>query len=167
VTPRATARTAGALWLVVFVASAVALARPEATLSSVLIKVGTLAYVAVTVLLYDLLKPVNPVVALLAAVAGLVGSVMSWFHLNYDDLFFGMQCILVGYLIYKSAFLPRVLGVLLAIAGLALLTFVSPTLKAALSPYNLGAAMIGEFATALWLLIGGVTKWAGGPRSLP
>ena len=59
---------------------------------------------------------------------------------------------------YSSAILPRVLGVLLTIAGVALLTFASPSLNAAFSPYNLGAAMLGEGAASLWLLVRGVRQ---------
>ena len=160
-TSRAKARVAGALWLVVFVAGALALTRPESTLSSVLTRVGALAFVGVTLLLYDLFKPVDPIVALIALIAGLVGSAMSLLHLSYDDLCFGLQCILVGYLIYRSSLLPRVLGVLMVIAGVALLTFPIHALAAALSPYNLAAAMIGEFVTALWLLVKGVSPAEG------
>ena len=38
---------------------------------------------------------------------------------------FGFFCLLIGYLIFKSDFLPRILGVLIALAGLGWLTFLS------------------------------------------
>src|SRR6202795_2481985 len=40
---------------------------------------------------------------------------------NIDLVFFGLWCVLTGYLIYRSAFLPRILGVLLSISGLGFL----------------------------------------------
>lgn len=34
-------------------------------------------------------------------------------------VFFGFSCLFLGYLVFKSIFLPRFLGVLMAFAGLA------------------------------------------------
>src|SRR6266540_4379122 len=56
---------------------------------------------------------------------------------NISMVFFGFYCLLIGYLILRSAFLPRALGVLMAIAGLGWLTFLSPPLATSLSPYIL------------------------------
>jgi hypothetical protein len=39
---------------------------------------------------------------------------------------FGFYCLLIGYLIFKSTFLPRILGVMMAIAGVGWLIFLSP-----------------------------------------
>jgi len=81
-------------------------------------------------------------------------------------LFFGFQCLLLGYLIVRSGFLPRALGVLIAIAGLCLLsdslaTILSPALEDALSSVVFPVDAIGEGALALWLLVMGVNvpKW--------
>lgn len=41
-------------------------------------------------------------------------------------LFFGPYCLLIGYLILRSTFLPRILGVLMALAGFGSLAFLSP-----------------------------------------
>jgi len=45
---------------------------------------------------------------------------------NIYLVFFGVYCLLIGYLIFRSAFLPRILGVLMGFAGLGWLTFLSP-----------------------------------------
>jgi hypothetical protein len=48
--------------------------------------------------------------------------------------------LLIGYLIVRSTFLPRILGVLMACGGLGWLAFISPTLFDLLSPYNMAPA---------------------------
>jgi hypothetical protein len=75
---------------------------------------------------------------------------------------FGTYNMLTGYLIFKSTFLPRVLGVLLAIAGLGYLIntfagFLSPAFAAHLTPWILipGAS---ELVLAAWLLVFGVDE---------
>lgn len=168
--------------------------------------IGGAAYLVVTLLLYELLKPVNRVLSLLAAFFSLVGIAIggvaalahlapllilggaSYLHafdagqlqaLAYLAIrlhaqgylialvFFGFYEALLGYLILNSGFLPRALGVLVGIAGLAFLinsfaTFVAPPVGAALSNYMLILDAIGEFSLMLWLLIAGVDapKWA-------
>ena len=49
-------------------------------------------------------------------------------------VFFGFFCLLTGYLIFKSTFLPRVIAVLMMIAGLAWLSFLSPPFGAKYFP---------------------------------
>jgi hypothetical protein len=73
-------------------------------------------------------------------------------------VFFGFYCTLIGYLIFRSTFLPRILGVLMAIGGLGWLTFASPSLSHSLYPYNLAPGIIGEGALTLWLLAVGLNK---------
>jgi hypothetical protein len=55
-------------------------------------------------------------------------------------VFFGFYCLLIGYLIIRSRFLPRILGVFMAIAGLAYQTFLSPPLASYLFPYVVGSS---------------------------
>jgi hypothetical protein len=72
--------------------------------------------------------------------------------------FFGFAAIVKGYLIVRSTFLPRILGALSVIAGLALLTFLSPTLGYQLFTYVAVLGMVGALPQILWLLIFGVDE---------
>ncbi len=76
-------------------------------------------------------------------------------------VFFGFWCVLTGYLIFRSTFLPRVLGVLLAISGLGWMTYLLPPLAYHLFPFIAAASALGEIPLMLWLLIVGVNvpKW--------
>ena len=80
---------------------------------------------------------------------------------NIGIVLFGFYCLLIGYLIYRSTFLPRILGALMAFAGLGWLTFLSPPLANYLSPYILAPGLLGEGSLTLWLLVIGVNvqRW--------
>lgn len=79
-------------------------------------------------------------------------------------VFFGIDCLVIGWLVFRSSFLPRVLGVLLSIAGLLylidsfrLLVFPMVTL-----PFDiLLLSYLVEMALCLWLIVVGVNaeKW--------
>jgi hypothetical protein len=76
-------------------------------------------------------------------------------------LFFGFTFLVHGRLIFRSGYLPRVLGILIQVAGLAYLTnsfalFVAPALQSRLFPAILLPAFIGETSLCLWLLVKGV-----------
>ena len=166
--PQLKARAAGFFWLMVFVAGSLALflGRGAGVVFSAANIVAPLCYIVVTLLLYELLKPVSRSVSMLAAFFGLVGCAVSLFRLApvihlRDLVFFGLHCLLVGYLIFGSTFLPRILGVLMMLAGVGWLTFLSPALAGSLSPYNLAPGMIGEGLLILWLLVMGVNvqRW--------
>jgi hypothetical protein len=158
------------------------------------------AYLVVTALFYELFKPVNGTVALLATFLSLAGCTIQgsaclfelaptvvlggaqYLHVFSAEqlqalaylflklysqvysialVFFAFYGLLIGYLVFVSTFLPRFLGVLLMIAGLAWLTFLSPPLGAKyLYPYIL-ATDIGEGSLILWLLVAGVNaeRW--------
>ena len=75
---------------------------------------------------------------------------------NVGLVFFGFYCLLIGYLIFNSTFLPRILGVLMMMGGLGWLTFVWPPLSNFLNPYILLPGIIGEGSLTLWLLVIGV-----------
>ena len=157
-------------------------------------------YLAVTLLFYEMFKPVNKRLSLLAAFFGLTSCAIvacaSLFHvaalvvlrgaqyLNilalqplpalallflklrsqaYDVslVFFGFYSLLIGYLIIRSTFLPRIVGALMAFAGLGWLTFLSPPLAQHLSPYIVAPGLLGEGPLILWLLVAGVNvqRW--------
>ena len=67
---------------------------------------------------------------------------------------FGLHLLLLGYLAYRSGYIPRVLGALLVIAGLGYATdsfgaVLSQTSWTDISSFT----FLGEFLLALWLVI--------------
>jgi hypothetical protein len=80
---------------------------------------------------------------------------------NLALVFFAFYDLLIGYLIFKSTFLPRIVGVLMVIGGLCYLansfaTFLSPGFAAHLVPYIQLPSGVAELSLCLWLLIAGV-----------
>ena len=76
-------------------------------------------------------------------------------------IFFGFACLATGYLIFKSGYLPKILGLLLAMAGLSYLInsfalLLAPSLADAISPAILIPAFVGELLLTLWLILKGV-----------
>lgn len=76
-------------------------------------------------------------------------------------VFFGFYCIIVGYLIFKSNLLPRLLGIGYAITGFCYLinSFTMFLSKGFANPVFIYLAIpifIGELSLCLWLLIKGV-----------
>jgi hypothetical protein len=82
-----------------------------------------------------------------------------------DLVFFGCACLVYGYLLFKSGYFPRALGVLMAIAGLSYLvnsfTLILAPAYAGTIFLVLVLALIGELSLCLWLMVKGVnlTKW--------
>ena len=70
--------------------------------------------------------------------------------------FFGFATVVQGWLIYKSGFLPRWLGVIEIIGGFGWLTFLSPPLGMRVFTYVAVYALVGLLATIGWLLTVGV-----------
>jgi Domain of unknown function (DUF4386) len=157
-------------------------------------------HLAWALLLYDLLKPVNRSISLLALCVILVGCAMQalssllylapllvlqggsalgaftpqqlqdlslvFLTLNaraYDIylVFFGLWCVLIGTLIFRSTFLPRMLGVLLMIDGVGWMLYLFPPLAQQVFPLIAVAAGLAEFSLLLWLLVVGLNaeRW--------
>ena len=83
-------------------------------------------------------------------------------------VFYGVSWIIRGYLIFRSGYLPKLLGVLLTIGGLG---FVARNFALVLAPaYPSGKLLLlllpGALLLAVWLLIRGVNvaKWEAKPR---
>ena len=77
------------------------------------------------------------------------------------QIFWGLWLFPLGYLVYKSGFLPRILGVLLILGcfgyvldSLAFMLF--PSYQETVAMLAMGPNFISEFALFLWLLIKGV-----------
>ena len=156
-------------------------------------------HIVVTALFYELFKPVNRSVSLVAAFFSLMACAAATFssllysaplvvlqeapHLgvfqaeqlpamalildklnlrasNIGSAFFGFYFLLIGYLVFRSAFLPRILGVLMMVGGVSLLPLLYPPLGSPLRPYG-ALALLGEVSLTLWLLARGVNveRW--------
>jgi hypothetical protein len=72
--------------------------------------------------------------------------------------FFGFSTLLQGYLIFKSTFLPRFLGVWSAIAGIGWLTFLYPPLGYRLFLFVAAIGLPGALVMIFWLLVFGVNE---------
>ena len=120
-------------------------------------------YIALALLFYFLFKPVNRPISLLAAIVSLAGSVLGLLGLFHRApayisplVFFAPYCLLIGYLIVRSTFLPHLLGWLMLLAGVGWLAYLSPPVAHHLSvPIEVGG-FLAEAALMLWLLIKGV-----------
>lgn len=80
---------------------------------------------------------------------------------NIALLFFGCTCLLNGYLIFKSSYFPKALGILMQVAGGSYLVacwaaLFAPALADVLLPGILLPSLIGELSVCLWLLVKGV-----------
>jgi hypothetical protein len=93
----------------------------------------------VTLLFYDIFRAVNRSISLLAASFNFVGLTLELLQFNPRGAmigigFHGLYCLLMGYPLFRSTFLPRSLGAPMAFARLGWLVFLSPTLTHFLSP---------------------------------
>ena len=81
-------------------------------------------------------------------------------------VFFGIQCLSIGYLVARSTFLPRVLGILLGLGGTSYViasfaSFLIQSFGPHLIQFVLPVALIGEGSLTVWLLVKGVNmqRW--------
>ena len=125
-------------------------------------------YAVLTLLFYGMFKPVNRSLSLLAALFSLAGCVVMTLGLYYPAsvtmsplMFFGPYCLLIGYLVFRATFLPRILGVLMAFAGLGWLAFLWPQVANHLSLYIEALGIFAEASLMLWLIVKGVNvqRW--------
>jgi hypothetical protein len=165
------ARITGVIYLLYFLTAILAQfldGKKLVVYSNAMNLIGTGFYLILTVLLYALFKPVNRSLSLIAALFSLAGCVVMTVALFprvslpiSPLLFFGPYCLLIGYLIFRSTFLPHILGALMAFAGLGWLAFLSPNLAHFLSLGIEGLGVIAEASLMLWLIVMGVNvqRW--------
>ena len=65
-------------------------------------------------------------------------------------------CLLIGYLILKSSFLPRILGSLMVFTGLGWLVYLIPAVPHYLSLAMMVLGFLAELSLCLWLLVIGL-----------
>jgi hypothetical protein len=157
------ARTTGIIYLSYFLTTIFGqyfLSRPLVYIIANLIAFA--CYIVLALLFYFMFKPVNKRLSLLAAIFSLAGCVIGVFGLFkiaspflMPLLFFGPYCILIGWLILKSTFLPRILGVLMILAGLGWLFFLTP-LAGSFTLYIELFGVIAEALLMIWLITKGV-----------
>ena len=76
------------------------------------------------------------------------------------DIFFGLNVLVLGWLSFRSGFLPKLLGIVLMIGsagylleGLRHVTFVESPVLAVTVPALIAVAALGELAFAFWLIV--------------
>ena len=141
--------------------------RPLATLF-VMLNLVSLAVEAISKLFLVVVLPTFTAAGASGAFSPAQSEVLAGIALRSHDaafnialVFFGLTCLVSGYLIFRSGFLPRVIGVLMQVAGLSYLVacgaaLFAPALSDRLTPAILVPPLIGEGSYALWLLVKGV-----------
>jgi len=161
------ARITGVVYLLYFltaVSAEVFVGRGRVVAFEAVNLIGYAFYIAVTLLLYFMFRPVNGPLAMIAAFVSLLGCTndvlnllkVAPFKIN-SLLFFGFFCLLIGYLVARSNFLPRSLGVLMGLAGIGWLMFLSP-LGNYLGTYLKILGFVAELSLMLWLIVMGVDE---------
>jgi hypothetical protein len=89
---------------------------------------------------------------------------------NVALLFFGLTCLVNGYLIFHSGYMPKALGVGMQAAGVGyvvscLAVLFAPSLAEVLLPALLLVPFVGELSLCLWLLLKGVDTAAWQARA--
>jgi hypothetical protein len=137
--------------------------------------ISNIVYLTLAFLFFFLFRPVNRVISLIAAIVSAAGCVIGTIAI-FDPVtplisplwFFGPYCLLIGYLIFKSTFLPRILGVLMALAGVGWLIYLSPLEKYAVLYIEI-IGILAEASLMLWLIVKGVNKlkWEEALKLMP
>jgi len=164
--PRLKSRIAGGFYVLAVVTAIAGEGFLRGRLAYAIGLIAVACFVVVTLVVYFLFKPVSSGLSFLATLSGLIGLSLEALELHFRGanialIFHGLYCILIGLLILRSAFLPRAVGALMLIGGLAWLTDLSIPLTNHLAPYNVAAGFLGEGLSMLWLLIVGVNaqRW--------
>jgi hypothetical protein len=165
------ARLTGAIYLAYF-ATTIITTIVQSHVSEAAGKTGNflafVLYAITSLLFYGLFKPVDKKLSLVAAVVSLAGCVvgsLDVFHLPTYHInalfFFGPYCLLLGILILGSKFLPRILGALMALAGIGWLAFLIPAVAKHIGTGIEVLGVAAEGLLMLWLLAMGVNvqKW--------
>lgn len=160
------ARLTGAAYLVYFMTAIAASLISSSGLRAMgdfLNVVSYALYAVLTLLLFNLLRPVDRRLSLIAAVVSFLGCVagaLSVLHPLLHQInplwFFGVYCVLIGYLILESTFMPRILGATMALAGIGWLVFLIPSVAQHLGPAVEFFGIVAEALLMLWLLAKGV-----------
>jgi len=158
VPPRFKARIAGVLYLFSVATAIFAEVFVRGKLLYAVGLIPVLCFTVVTLLIYSIFRPVNRSVALFAVLSNFVGLAFEALELHLKGVnaalvFHGFYCLLIGYLVFMSIFLPRILG--------WLLTSLSSPLAHSLHPYSQALGFLGEGSLMLWLILMGVNilKW--------
>jgi hypothetical protein len=170
--PRPRARLTGVVYLLYFltaIGAQLMIGHKLVALGNATNELGVGLYLLLTLLFYSLFKPVNRSLSLLAALFGIAGCVLMGLGLFFPSApsisllwFFGPYCLLIGYLVFRSTFLPHILGVLMALAGVGWLAYLSPVVEQHLAIYIEGLGILAEASLMLWLIVMGVNlqRWS-------
>ena len=161
--PRPRGRLTGVVYLLFFLTAVLSqlLTSRNLVLAGIatnLVSIGF--YLALGLLFYRMFKPVNRSLSLIAALFNFAGCIVMALGLFYPTLlpispvwFFGPYCLLIGCLVLRSTFLPRILGVFMVLAGIGWLAILSIPIE--------GLGIFAEAALMLWLIVMGVNarRW--------
>jgi Domain of unknown function (DUF4386) len=176
--PRFKARIAGLMYLLIFITA------PSGASTATPLKmfINLASDTGVAIIFYHLFAPVNRRLSFVSSLSRLVFVVVmgvnslnyfgateflqvshssTSFDMGYSVALipFGLHCVLTGYLILRSTFIPRIFGMLMVLAGLGYLIFLWPPLGDRLFfPYIVVPGVLGEGSLTLWLLTMGVNN---------
>lgn len=148
-----------------------------------------IAYAVVTALLYQLFKPVSRAVSMTAALFSMLGLALlsaatgllfvplqigdgaaAYDVLRLHDafygltgVFFGAYCLLLGWLIWRSRAMPRIIGLLMGLAGAVFvldetLALLAPAAAKAIPGAVMLVSLVGEGSLAVWLTAFGMRR---------
>ncbi|MDQ2833954.1 MAG: DUF4386 domain-containing protein [Acidobacteriota bacterium] len=167
--PRLEARVTGVLYLcnmLTGIAAMILISRRLQSAGDAMNLAASVLYTVVTLLLWHLFRPVSSWMSAVAAALSLLGCwlPLSRYEAAFPPLhitnfaFFGLYCLLTGYLIVRSAFMPNFVGVLMACAGVCWMTTLLPSLTHVLGPVPMAVGIIGEGTLIVYLIWVGLNE---------